>query len=90
MWEDLKVEMGRWPDLSNAAEGDSIYYCYECTYQNNVTQNGTGPSFCRHCRKDLRVWKVEPGEKDKQRMKNEDQGYSDRIAEEWKHFKFQV
>lgn len=59
--------MGRWPDLSQANVGDTLYYCYRCPYQNNVTQEGTGPSCCKQCGKiSLHVWKVEAGEKERQ------------------------
>jgi len=78
MWEKLKVPLFHWPDLSQANVGDQIFYCYHCTYQNNVTQNGTGSSMCPCCKKPggfwnsgregLRIWLVEPGEKEKQQQ----------------------
>jgi hypothetical protein len=54
--------------------GDILLYCYDCTYQNNTTQEGIGPGACPQCytvspsghrwQKGLRIWKVEPGEKE--------------------------
>lgn len=76
-----RISLPHWPDLADAAVGDLIFYCYDCTYQNNVTRNGTGPAYCPSCktpgglwnsgRKGLRVWKVEAGEKERQRAAKE-------------------
>ena len=59
--------MSQWPDLSKAAVGDLIIYCPICPEQWIVGKDGDlGITTCKRDNRGMYMWKVEPGEREKQ------------------------